>query len=258
MYTKNPEFTKPDGNPKLWRFMSFTKFVNMLHSNTLYFCRSDLLGDPFEGTSTKATIEERKKILEELLPGLELDQLRKEQEKNEHLLFYQLWTKLNFVSCWHKNEYEPYSMWKTYAPNEGIAIQSSWERLIDSVSKSKEEICIGMIEYLDYKKDDNSGNLFKKLLTKRKNFIHESELRAIVTHSPTNYIIQDSNNPPTNIINWEAVPQGIKIPVKLDDLIEKIIIAPKSPSWFRSTVESICGKYGIQKPIENSELDKNP
>jgi hypothetical protein len=51
----HPVFTKPqDPNVPIWRYMDFTKFVSMLENSALYFCRSDLLGDPFEGSFSKA------------------------------------------------------------------------------------------------------------------------------------------------------------------------------------------------------------
>ncbi|MGI0046647.1 MAG: hypothetical protein ACREBB_05605 [Nitrosotalea sp.] len=157
------------------------------------------------------------------------------------------------------NEYEPYSMWKTYTKtNEGVSIQSSWSRFIDSFSETKENVYVGLLDYLDYKMDDNSGNLFKKLLTKRKNFAHEMELRAIVTHSPLNHIIPDPTDPQKTIVNWEAFQNGLNIKVKLEHLIEKIVVAPNAPSWFKSLVESVCKKYDIQKPVESSEIDQKP
>ena len=48
-------FRQPDSNDiKLWRYMDFTKFMGMLCSKGLYFCRADCFEDPFEGTFSKA------------------------------------------------------------------------------------------------------------------------------------------------------------------------------------------------------------
>ncbi len=58
MHEKHPEFIAPqDENQKIWRFIDFTKFIDMLDKQSLYFCRVDFLGDIFEGTYSKATIE---------------------------------------------------------------------------------------------------------------------------------------------------------------------------------------------------------
>lgn len=260
MHTEDPEFTKPPENTRLWRFMDFTKFVHMLQSESLYFCRIDQLDDPFEGTFTEATIRDSEKLLDNLLPLPRFAQLREEQKKVETLLFGQFFTRSNFVNCWHMNEYEPYSMWKSYTTtNEAISIQTSLRKFIDSFSETGEDVRIGMVNYLDYRIDHNGGNnLYKKLLTKRKNFEHESELRAIVTYRPSNNILPDPDNPQRNIVNWDAFSNGLNIKAKLDTLIEKIIIAPKAASYFKNAVKSVCEKYNIQKPIENSEIDQTP
>jgi len=49
MYESHPSFELPeDLAAPIWRYMDFTKFVAMLESDSLYFARSDRLGDPFE------------------------------------------------------------------------------------------------------------------------------------------------------------------------------------------------------------------
>src|SRR2546427_8412768 len=104
MYTKHPTLVEPPENSKIWRFMDFTKFISLLDKQALYFCRADLLGDPFEGTFSKATIDEllkdpRAKALAEQTGITPLVQISKD------------WMRMNFVNCWHLNDYEPYSMW---------------------------------------------------------------------------------------------------------------------------------------------------
>ena len=44
----HPAFHLPDDlDTPLWRYMDFTKFVAMLKDESLFYCRADLLGDPF-------------------------------------------------------------------------------------------------------------------------------------------------------------------------------------------------------------------
>lgn len=51
---EHPTFKAPS-NPDvpIWRYMSLSRFVWLLQKKALYFARSDLLGDPFEGYYTK-------------------------------------------------------------------------------------------------------------------------------------------------------------------------------------------------------------
>ena len=46
-------------NAKIWRYMDFTKLVSLLEKRALFFCRSDKLGDPFEGSYSQANIKLR-------------------------------------------------------------------------------------------------------------------------------------------------------------------------------------------------------
>ena len=62
--TNRGVFREPDNfSVKVWRYMDFTKFVSLLELRSLYFARSDLLGDPFEGTFRRNRIEQTKKDL---------------------------------------------------------------------------------------------------------------------------------------------------------------------------------------------------
>jgi hypothetical protein len=52
----HPTFHKPkDIDVKIWRFMSLAKFLWMLQNGALYFSRSDLMDDPFEGHYSRVT-----------------------------------------------------------------------------------------------------------------------------------------------------------------------------------------------------------
>jgi hypothetical protein len=49
MYKENELFDTPSNNSKIWRYLDFTKFIDLLDKSSLFFCRLDKLGDPFEG-----------------------------------------------------------------------------------------------------------------------------------------------------------------------------------------------------------------
>ncbi len=46
-------------NQKIWRYIDFTKFCDLLLSSTVYFARADLLIDEFEGSLTEQAILNR-------------------------------------------------------------------------------------------------------------------------------------------------------------------------------------------------------
>lgn len=75
MYNEHPTFQAPeDEDVKVWRYMDFTKFVSLLDKRSLYFCRVDKLGDPFEGSLTEMNVKAREDFIEELWKGRINDQ----------------------------------------------------------------------------------------------------------------------------------------------------------------------------------------
>ena len=103
-----------DSTIPLWRYMDFTKFVSMLESRSIYFCRTDLLGDDFEGSLTRAEAEERERFesrLREQHRALVLHKSVGPKVRSE--------VQNSIVSCWHMNEYESMAMWRLYLTGTG-------------------------------------------------------------------------------------------------------------------------------------------
>lgn len=173
MYKKYPFFDEPQDNANIWRYMDFTKFASLLDKQALFFVRADKLGDPFEGSYSKANISHRQQKFED-------------RAGSNHLQFWsdqcrQMLKSVAF-SCWHINRYESAAMWKLYLKsNEGIAIRSNFGRLRDSFSKKeKHDIYIGEVHYIDYEREDMPLHSISPFIHKRKSFEHERELRAII------------------------------------------------------------------------------
>ncbi len=58
MYVKHSNSKLPgDLTKKIWRYMNFTKFVNLIDSESLFFCRADKFHDKWEGVFPKKMIE---------------------------------------------------------------------------------------------------------------------------------------------------------------------------------------------------------
>ena len=57
----------------IWRYMDLAKFVSMLQSNALYFTRSDVLEDIFEGSVSAATLEKRRQVIIDHPANLDVD-----------------------------------------------------------------------------------------------------------------------------------------------------------------------------------------
>jgi len=251
VYKEHPVFEKPDDeNIKIWRYLDFTKFVSLLDKKALFFPRADKLPDPFEGSYSKANIKLRPEIYKEISAHA-LSQIPN---------IFERFRKFVIINSWHMNEYESAAMWKLYLKtDEGVAIQSTFKQLTRSFDNYVERnVFIGKVKYIDYETDWlPEGNAFYPFLHKRKSFIHERELRAIIVRLP--YRKKKSGEEATNIdFNLEPFDTGAYIPVDLETLIEKIYVSPTAAKWFSDLVKSIVSRYDLNKEVIQSSLAEGP
>lgn len=247
MYEEHQIFELPaNTNPKIWRYIDFTKFVDFLNSKALYFTRADFFEDDFEGSLTKSTVQNRTKRFDKLMKeGKLLPTYTHDYWQSQGVI-----EKKNMaINCWHMNGYESAAMWKLFLKsNEGIAIQSTFSNLKKCFSQSDIGINIGAVKYVDYEKDLISyGDVFSAFLHKRKSFEHERELRCVIWK---NYAVNRGK------VNLDS--GGIKVKVIMSDLIENIYVSPDSPKWFTNLVNDVLIKYGYTFSVMNSRLNDNP
>src|SRR5690606_34539401 len=114
-------------------------------------------------------------------------------------------------------------MWQIFTQNnEGLAIQSTLGRLkqaltIDTTYKQY----IGEVNYIDYKKDYIPfEDEFFPFLFKRRSFQYEREVRILTDVTTLG----------------KEIDNGLKVPVNIEELIEKIYIHPKSEVWYKNLV----------------------
>jgi len=246
MYRDHPSFIPPeDVNVKIWRYMDFTKFVALLDSRSLWFTRSDKFEDPFEGSYPKMNIVARenisgvsdaeKPIISKLIKG------SSDVRRN--------WTHYVAINCWHMNEHESAAMWSLYLKsNEGIAIQSTFQRLRDSFSRAENDVYIGKVSYIDYNHEviDNPS-ILSAFLYKRASYEHEKELRAVILRLP-------GAGPRGLDFSRETMDNGILVPVDLPLLVQTVYVAPNAPSWLTNLIKSVMHTYGFDFPLMPSPL----
>lgn len=244
MYYEHSNLKLPDNSKKIWRYMNFTKFLNLIDSESLFFCRADKFPDKWEGVFPKKMIE-KFGLMEKTIPsddGKESSpcEWQREKEFRSHL-----------INCWHLSDVESDAMWKLYSGNDcGIAIQSTIQRFKDSFKKTDERVWIGMVEYEDFNtwqpenRHFNWGvsNILKTFFMKRKGFEHENEIRAIINKAYEKHKCEI----------------GIYAKVDLNKLIENIYISPISEDWFKELVENVARKYNYKFKINKSDLGIKP
>ena len=262
MYTSHPSFDLPldRGSTKVWRYLDFTKFVSLIRERALFFAAPRWLGDPFEGSLTAADIDARtlaksKRLYEFAGPvGFEMDGLygdpdpdinyrrvRLEFERAERNRESALPSIESIgVNCWHLSEAESAAMWSIYVRSrEGVAIQSTVERLVRAFNHTSVNVHVGVVRYIDYRDSQVGGDsVFERILTKRASFSFEQELRAVC---------------------YPITGPGRLVEVDLGELIERVYVSPQARDWFNKLVIGEMTDHGLAAELTaGSSLDDRP
>jgi hypothetical protein len=241
MYKENYMFHTPEKDTHIWRYIDFTKFVDLITSSKLFFCRSDNFEDPFEGMFRL-----------------------KDYEKTKHMFQDQeLTKKFYFLNCWHINDNQSDAMWKIFLnTNNGIAIKSTVGDLIKSLDNSEDEIHIGKVYYRDFEKVtfdelmfesqnrlfEGRGGSVSQFNYKRISFEHEKELRLFYIDMPIPHAIK--NGIPREPITHKHID------INISELINEIVIAPFADAWFKEMIENLIKKLNLNFKITKSDLYK--
>jgi hypothetical protein len=232
-------FEPPTADQLVWRYMDLAKFAWMLENRALYFCRSDLIGDPFEGSMPVLNATLRALALERLqgMPREQAERASQQLEAGTRLIRREI-----YLNCWHMNEHESAAMWRLYAAgDQAIALRSTYRRLRDCLP---ERVHIGKVRYIDFMTDVvHAGNIYSPYAHKRASFAHERELRAIYWDRSQ--------------AGDEAKP-GTSFLVDLPNLIEVVHVAPTLPDWVHRTVEALTRKYELEIPVLKSAMNRDP
>jgi hypothetical protein len=242
MYFWHEDCLEPENkNVKIWRYLDFTKFVDLLNSNALFFTRLDKLDDLFEGSLPLFN-----RLIKEHIVA---DGSFTEEQKESILRGHKDTRKSIVVNCWYMNAVESAAMWKLYLKSdEGVAIQSTYNKLKECFNATKTAVFLGLVKYIDYKKDfilDTSP--YYTTFHKRKSFEHENELRAMC--------FLPSSDPDST---KDVSDVGIHIPADIDILIENIYVSPTAPEWLSELVKSVIEKYDLKKKVIQSSLSDEP
>lgn len=240
----HPCFAEPENNEiKIWRYLTLPKFIDLLHSRTLFFTRADLLRgeDKAEGSSLTNADLDAIKFFDELskrnisiphqnLANTSINDLMALSQRT-HEVSEELLIKRFFINCWHMNEHESFAMWKIYSEPFGVCIQSTYNSLTRSFNDPEynfhkhPKIYSGEVKYINWDSDSMPrDNGFWPVMHKKREFKYENELRCIV---------------------WEHNKNIVKVGVDLEQLIHNIHINPYTPPWFHDVIVSLCEKYGV-------------
>jgi len=99
-----------DAEAKIWRYMSFAKFVAMLEAGALYFSRLDCFTDRFEGTLSRVSVGADDELSVDVNAQMTYREVREMVRKLRKELF---------VNCWCLSDEESEGMWRLYGGSPG-------------------------------------------------------------------------------------------------------------------------------------------
>lgn len=264
------------GNPKLWHYFSLPKFLGCIQSKKMWFGRPSLFVDPFESKTNQATKAHQIQVaMRQLIDEYNAAILDKEIEfvavnaywakylsqSADGMLLETKFTTFDdvpsgllslaenrldsinnslLINCWHQNENESDAMWGLYSDRVfGITITSTEESIRKAFDENKVSLNVTPIEYHDLHSNDK---VFDSLPVayKHEAFEHEKECRVYLSGYP---LPLDEN--------------GVSLPVKVDTLIDRIVLAPECPPWFKETVVWAVKSAGLNIEVEDSIFNEN-
>lgn len=206
---------------KLWRYLDYFKFEDLIRTQCLYYSRLDKFVDKLEGVSPFSCIR-----------AIILDSGENEERKREILRLYRIRMDRNrevgFASCWHINESLNYEMWDSYGhkSSNSIAIRTTEKKVCSAIKKSRFTFLNEPVQYFDEPYFNQNAYWFPTMF-KRNEFKNEQEFRSILFAHGISL-------------------GGIRVKVNLNDLIDRIYVHPNASKDFFKDVRNFVKANGLQ------------
>ncbi|MBP1615871.1 MAG: hypothetical protein H6Q14_385 [Bacteroidetes bacterium] len=213
-----------DLNRKLWRYMDLPKFLSF-RQGTLYFSNKLDLSDERERGIFYVQKSDKKQLSPFVFGFMPV--CDKEADKEFYDANMESQRNIDkaykaYVNCWNQSEDESYALWNIYLKTRvGVAVQTTLQKLIDSIHKPENPIFISPVQYS--LKDKRAGCAYEAIFTKRNYYDFEQELRmAIIAESSCN---------------------RQKVDITSDILIESILISPLLLKWEQEELYSLLKQF---------------
>lgn len=247
----HPSFPQPDDHSQaIWRYMDSDKFEWMLEHGRLFMPTADNLGDPREGSTSPGEIE----WWEQEYKNAATEEQRATVAHNRSFFAYfaQNLRPRYYVSRWHLNTHENYSMWRCYTKTKrSVAIRAKYSVLRKALPI---EALIGLIRYIDYSTDRLPwGNMFEYIMHKDITFRYEAEVRAIMTLPPNDELglqkFLEDHFALTTSPNFRYYAPKVDV----NTLIDGIVLHPEASKTYAAKVRKLCAAKGLPAPTSSRE-----
>lgn len=215
------------GHDKLWRYISYEKFEDLINSKSLHFARIDQFKDNLEGVPSFVSVK-----------NIMSDKSKTDRQKQETLRLYHLRIennrKVSFACCWHINNNVNKELWSIYGQDsvESIGIETNVSKLNKELSKTGIPFLNEPVRYFDENYFNQNVYWFPTMF-KRLEYKFENEYRTILF-----------------VHGWDFT--GVKTKVNIENLIRRIHIHPNASNDFFKKVQNLIKQSGLKIPITKS------
>ena len=168
--------TTPEMGEKVWRYMSFSRFLWLLQNKQLWLTRADLLGDPWEITLAGDQLAH---VISRHPPDPFPPRGAKREtpiQRSERII--RSWRRHTFVSCRSASEHESHALWRIYCrSSEGVALQTTLGKLRESVGS----LPVYRVTYQIPGSKRQTPTLPDLVAKKRPMFAYEQEVRVVLS-----------------------------------------------------------------------------
>jgi hypothetical protein len=240
----------PNFDAVIWRFVNMTKFVDLISTGELYFCRADLFKDKSEGLPPDNYFP---------FPNMHPLDVRDMQKIDDSIGCLAQFREAFYVNCWHLFRRETWGMWDNYG-EDGVAICSRYNLLKFTMNAMADRAYLGLVRYGS--RHMTGWNLFRFITTKRLEFAEEVEVRAslwiIDPHAGINRHIDMDNRvhdrpltpPPDHVL------KAHRREVDLQALVTGVVVGPQASSKTLVEVAQLLKKRGYSFPVQPSALTR--
>lgn len=291
--TETHSFWKPDkpsNDSVVRRYRPFNGFRSILNSDSLWFSRTDIFEDQFEGSFAYPNKERRERINRQRRNERGKDEVF--SQKHERAAFREKienTKKRTYINCWREGTDESALFWNAYIGDEfGVAIETTVGDFRRAINR---RIANCHLETIHAKIEANRKYVESTPENRDKRGRIEQLVQAVmaVEYSKTQigsvrYISFDDDivpqsryarffhkrsefeeekefralfEQPMAKLNSPIDPDpGKPVEVNLDQLIRKVILKPGSPDWFKTRIETLLDHHDIDARVEYSQLDR--
>ena len=209
---------------KVWRYMSFARFVWLLQKRQLWLSRADLLGDPWE----IALVGDQLRFIISRHPPIDIfSKEPRESAEERSARIIKLWRRKTFVNCWSVSEHESHALWRIYCRSvEGVALQTTLAKLSDSVAG----LPVLRVTYEGPGRTKQTPTIDDLVTKKRPMFTYQHEVRIVRSE------IDDEVMPDEKIL-------GLPLAWEAEHHLERLYVHPEADSSFFETVTAVVEQY---------------